>query len=125
MEQESAEGLRMATGSVTKANSLLTNPSAPAPANCDPALKRPDCQQTSLRAQERFDGRDGGFEPRGGAGGTKAFCCSLGVGLPARLCTRGLRFHMFGGARTNLAAPSGTNEVCLLEHNSHQSPGTR
>lgn len=98
--------------SVTKAISLLTIPSAP-PLQTDPALKRPDCQQMSPRAQQLFDGRDGGFGPRGGAGqgGYKGLLLQRWSGVTC-LHPGGLTF---GGLRTDCAAPSGTDEVCLLE----------
>lgn len=109
----SVEGVKMATWSVTKPNSLFTNPVCPHPGDSDPALKRPDCQQAGLRVQQLFDtstGGGGGLKRRGGEVVTKAFCCSLGVGLPALLSAAGSNFtpcmcmhtHMHAHAITNL-----------------------
>lgn len=88
----------MATRSVTKATSLLTIPVCPHPCKLWP------CIETTLLSTDEpesagalwWQGRKVWAEGWG-TGATKAFCCSVGVGLPALLCTLGLRFHVWRG----------------------------
>lgn len=94
----------MAMRLVTKTNSLLSVPSCPPPQQTVTLHRNSVIVNRRARERDRRSSLMAGTEGlsrevgQSWGGGTKAFCCSVGVQLPALLCTLGLRFHIWRGA---------------------------
>lgn len=89
----SVEGVK--TRSVTELNSIFTNPVCPHPRKLWPCIETAWLSADWLGSAAAL-WYQGGLERRVGRVATKAFCCSLGVGLPALLSAVGsnFTFHM-------------------------------